>query len=81
MGKSILVMDTPEKCNSSCPCFDVESGKFCNATHKEAEYWNCPVKSIPQKKEIVQQTSRKKMKQNLRAQGWNDCIDQILNGG
>ena len=80
MSQSILVIDTPEKCNSICPCFDVESGKFCNATHKEAEYWNCPLKSIPQKQEMVQQTSRKKMKQNLRVQGFNACVDEILKG-
>lgn len=81
MSKSILVIDTPEKCGSGCPCFDVESGKFCNATHKEAEYWNCPLKEIPKKREIVQQTSRKKMKKNLRSQGFNACIDEILKEG
>lgn len=80
MSKSILVIDTPEKCGSGCPCFDVESGKFCNATNKEVRFFACPLKPIPEKKEMVQQTSRKKMKHNLRSQGFNACIDEILKG-
>lgn len=80
MSKSILVIDTPEKCNLSCPCFDIESGKLCNVMREKAEYWNCLLKPLPKKIDMIEQISKKKMKRNLRAQGWNACIDEILKG-
>lgn len=75
MSKSILIIDTPSECNQYCPCFDVESGKYCNAKYSDEP---CPLKPLPEKKPIVEQKSRKKMKANLRAEGWNACIDEIL---
>lgn len=76
MNKSILVIDTPENCRS-CKLLDRESGKHCSVNFYGQ---SCPLVNLPQKKNIVEQTSRKKMKQNLRAQGFNACIDEILKG-
>lgn len=75
MSKSILVIDTPNDCRD-CELRDRERGNF----HCSVKFSNepCPLVDFPQRKEIVPQTSRKKMKANLRAEGFNTCIDEIL---
>lgn len=88
MEKSILVIDTPENC-IDCHChFTYDNGQvWCGKKDKELleddietfkPDW-CPLQDIPEKKS-VDGLDRRPL---LEAQfvGWNDCLDQILNGG
>nr|DAZ20358.1 MAG TPA: hypothetical protein [Caudoviricetes sp.] len=87
MSKSVLVIDTPERCIDceigqnysniietcvSCPI----AGK--SALDGEAESipdW-CPLKPLPEKMTGVAQTDH----WNSIKEGWNECIDEITGG-
>ena len=91
MSKSVLVMNTPERCIDceigqnyssiietyvSCPI----AGK--SALDGEAESipdW-CPLKPLPEKKSTTAPVSNYEVQKNLFAAGWNACIDEITGG-
>lgn len=88
MGKSILVIDTPDSC---CQCkFSGADGDCCCLKENmvsdsnmisEEEYLNkkpdwCPLREMP---EIADHPNY--CDNGRYDKGWNDCIDQILNGG
>ena len=72
--KSILVIDTPEDC-LACPCFSVIGSEHCSVTMKEVGLhipkW-CPLKPLPKKKNTDFHPNI------VYANGWNDCLDEIL---
>lgn len=87
MGKSILVMDAPEFC-IGCPChFAYDNGQvWCGKEDKELladdietfkPDW-CPLRDAPTKKN---KNPYHNEHESGYIDGWNDCLDQILNGG
>lgn len=87
MGKSILVIDTPEAC---CQCkFSGSDGDYCCIKENlvssgnqisEEEYLNkkpdwCPLRDIPEKADHPDYCDNGRYDN-----GWNDCLDHILNG-
>lgn len=94
MGKSILVMDTPECCEE-CPFCkglnDCKVMKYLNGDKITTIYtvdkqifdgtkpdW-CPLQDAPEKKSIDGLRGRPLLEAQF--VGWNECIDRILNGG
>lgn len=81
MGKSILVMDTPESC-AECPCFLETATDCCGVNGKDIESHNkpdwCPLRDAPEKKA---KNSYHNQHESGYVDGWNDCIDKILKGG
>lgn len=93
MGKSILVMDTPKICNE-CPLFDINEGERLEALCTDAiemkrkligpykprgvekPDW-CPLQDMPEKKN---KNPYHNEYESGYVDGWNDCLDQILNG-
>ena len=79
--KAILVIDMPEDCYG-CPCYQGMSGdSFCGVSNEDTMIntdtkpnW-CPLKLMPQKKEI--EWSDSFGKHNYK-KGFNECIDEIL---
>lgn len=87
MGKSILVMETPERC-IDCPChYSYDNGTvWCGKEDKELMAddietfkpdW-CPLQDMPEKKD---KNPYHNERESGYVNGWNDCIDHILNGG
>lgn len=83
MSKSVLVIDTPEKCDS---CMYIGTfHDFCRINCRDIKDasvkpdW-CPLKPLPEKKEYVDPTSSEKAKKNIIAVGWNTCINMIVKG-
>lgn len=82
MSKSILVIDTPENC---CGC-DLESGHYCGKEKRyigEEEFetipdW-CPLCDLPEKK--VNIGFGAETRECGFINGFNYCIDEILEGG
>lgn len=83
MGKSILVIDIPEKC-IECPLCAFE--RRCQAKEEilmpsnirgQKPDW-CPLQDVPEKRD-----SKDYLDDDAEAycNGWNDCLDKILNGG
>lgn len=74
MSKSILVIDTPEKCDG-CVLHGIMIGKqICNAEIKRVKDENskpdwCPFRDLPEKYEPVSMDFER---------GFNTCIDEIL---
>lgn len=88
VGKSILVMDTPDSC---CQCkFSGADGDCCCLKENivsdsnmisEEEYLNkkpdwCPLQDAPKKKD---KNAYHNEHERGYLDGWNDCLDQILN--
>lgn len=76
--KAILVIDMPKEC-CECPCFydylhcQAKDGVNVLGYERPNE---CPLKPMPQNKEII---GTKYIKDsNQYALGWNDCIKEIL---
>lgn len=99
MGKSILVMDTPECCMECQMCFhadDLSIGKFeyrrlysCRFALSDVEDFYlpdilgekpdwCPLQYAPEKKD---KNPYHNEHESGYVDGWNDCLDKILNGG
>ena len=85
MSKAILVIDVPENCEK-CPCAYFTEGAhhdFCQALgyntniSYENKHLNCPLKPIPEKKEIYNPDSITGYNSGY-SKGYNDCIDEIL---
>lgn len=83
MGKSILLIDTPEKC---CECFFLDAERecclakddlpmFCEECSKDKPDW-CPLIPMPKKNEEDYITEFGNSYQD----GWNNCIKKILDG-
>ena len=83
MSKSVLVIDTPEKC-IHCPLLN--SADECTVQDDDANFnagdsWDelmkgCPLKPLPEKMTGVAQTDH----WNSIKAGWNGCIDEITGG-
>lgn len=90
MSKSILVIDTPERCSMCeflkstdeeyCYCgrlgFDYQVNEYMRSTPKGKPDW-CPHRELPEKKE------ENKYHNNYErgiVDGFNSCIDEILKG-
>lgn len=88
MSKSILIIDTPERC-SMCKfmrntdeeyhyCrvlgFDYQVNDYMRSTPKGKPDW-CPLKAVPEKRNVV--FDDKSMWAEQR-RGWNACIEEIL---
>lgn len=85
MGKSILVIDTPECCDY-CPvgrifgmAGQVECKAFIgisvNDDGRTIPDW-CPLQKMPERADHPCHCDNGRYDK-----GWNDCLDQILNGG
>lgn len=87
MGKSVLVMDTPDNC-ASCQMgnYDMnKGGVYCQLNKKENILWEdsqkekpdwCPLLDMPEKQTVhCTDTRHHRWSKN----GWNSCIDRILN--
>lgn len=77
--KAILVIDEMPKRCGECPCVNDEF-EFCRADEKirdcdryKTPTW-CPLKPLPQKKELFGKIPLDKMAEYI---GWNACIDEI----
>lgn len=87
MSKSILVIDTP-KCCIDCPCHFVEDTGivWCGKENKrlltddietfKADW--CPLRDLPEKRKTPLQYP---YLHQIIADGFNACIDEILEGG
>lgn len=90
-NKSILVIDTPESCDK-CPLFHgYYSDMTCGGNSKTINYpypkdfrqtW-CPLSPIPERKKLRQYTDNtafniESMLAYQYSQGWNDCIEEIM---
>lgn len=74
MNKSIFLIDTP-KCCGECPMSgtDVCRKWFGKDLSKISE--TCPLREVPEHKDEENEYTDEDY---YRAQGWNDCIDEIL---
>lgn len=84
MGKSILVIDTPECCDY-CPAgriFGMAGQVECRAMEtihanlngRTVPSW-CPLRDMPERADHPDYCDNGRYDK-----GWNDCLDQILNG-
>lgn len=80
MSKSVLVMDTPEKCKS---CIYIGAfTDFCRINCRDIKDpsvkpdW-CPLKPLPEKSTIENDMTDY---QCGLVDGWNQCIDEITGG-
>lgn len=85
MSKSVLVIDTPEKC-IRCPLLNSEDE--CTVQDDNAnnvDSWDelmkgCPLKPLPEKKEYIVPIDNVESQKDIIAVGWNACIDEITGG-
>lgn len=80
MSKSVLVMETPEDCES-CVLHGGIFHSFCKINCRYIEDLSakpdwCPLKPLPEKMTGVAQTDH----WNSIKAGWNGCIDEITGG-
>ena len=80
MSKSVLVIDTPEKCDS-CDLCCITFYPFCKVNARDIIDLNivpdwCPLKPLPEKITRVAVTDH----WNSIKAGWNACIDEIAGG-
>ena len=81
MSKSVLVIDTPEKCDS-CDLCCITFYPFCKVNARDIIDLNivpdwCPLMDLPEKDngDYPANTSDAGF-----AEGWNQCIDEITGG-
>ncbi len=87
MSKSVLVIDTPEKC-ICCPLLngaDECTAQDDDANFKAGDSWDelmkgCPLKPLPEKKEYIVPIDNVESQKDIIAVGWNACIDEITGG-
>lgn len=74
MSKAILVIDMPKNC-FHCKLQDWANCRIVKGCHvgETRPDW-CPLKEVPQKKEI----DRLSVRRHFEAKGYNACIDDIL---
>ncbi len=80
MNKSVLVIDTPEKCIS---CIYVGIFHyFCKINCRDIKdvstkpEW-CPLKPLPEKKEYIVPIDNVESQKDIIAVGWNACLKEI----
>ena len=75
LSKAILVIDMPENC-FKCKLQDWANCRIIKGCHTgdTRPDW-CPLKELPKKKKDTLMTNYSRY-----VQGWNDCIDRILEG-
>ena len=84
MSKSVLVIDTPEKC-ICCPLLngaDECTAQDDDANFKAGDSWDelmkgCPLKPLPEEKEEEYWRSKLSL---AWIRGWNTCISKITGG-
>lgn len=84
MSKSVLVIDTPEKC-ICCPLLngaDECTAQDDAANFKAGNSWDelmkgCPLKPLPEKKEYIVPINNVESQKDIIAVGWNACIGAI----
>ena len=88
MSKAILIMkDIPNRCSQCKLCQLDRIGYYCAANEKGIsniyikQNW-CPLYELPQKKEPTQLplSPLLQMQYTDYKQGWNDCLEYILEG-
>ncbi len=90
MSKSILVIDTPERCSmceflkstdeECCYCgrlgFDYQVNEYMRSMPK-GKPDRCPLRDLPKKKDME---PGKTIIRAAQHEGWNMCIEEILKG-
>lgn len=93
--KALFVMDMPESCVDCIFCFEIDEGTEACCTivseqddedkymEIEEDYCQCrsdwcPLKPVPRKKECDLLSPGNKIR--IWREGWNACIDRILEG-
>lgn len=85
MSKSVLVIDTPEKCihcpllNGADECIVQDDDANAGDSWDELMKW-CPLKPLPEKKEYIIPIDNVEANKDIIAVGWNKCIDEITGG-
>lgn len=84
MSKSVLVIDTPEKCDS-CDLCCITFYPFCKVNARDIIDLNivpdwCPLKPLPEKKEYIVPIDNVESQKDIIAVGWNACINEITGG-
>lgn len=83
MSKSVLVIDTPKKCDS---CMYVGTfHDFCRINCRDIKDLSarpdwCPLKPLPEKKEYIVPIDNIESQKDIIAVGWNACINTITGG-
>ena len=82
MGKSVLVIDTPENCGkckfiSEFWCRAMDGRRVPN--NDVIPNW-CPLKPLPEKKEYIVPINNVESQKDIIAVGWNACINEITGG-
>ena len=91
MSKSVLVMETPDKC-MRCPLLNGADECIVqddDANAKAGDSWDelmkgCPLKPLPEKMKLTGVYNREYFQSNGKMPsykiGWNNCIDKITGG-
>lgn len=77
MGKSIFIIDTPACCGE-CPMSGTGVCRKWNWKDARSFPKDCPLQDAPKKKD---KNAYHNEHERGYVDGWNDCLDQILNGG
>lgn len=86
MSKSVLAIDTPEDCmrclflTGSDECMLQDENTNFNADTLDELIQTCPLKLLPEKKNMTVPVSNYEVQKNLLAEDWNACIDEITGG-
>lgn len=93
MGKSILVIDTPNNC-ASCQMSNInlydmsKGGIYCQLNVRQDIPWEytrnsrpdwCPLQELPEKKEITDDNLSLSV-ETVWNKAWNACIGKIMKG-
>ena len=84
MSKSVLVIDTPERCEDCMLCYDRIGCYISIGTYPLSE--NCPLSPLPQYRpvnEYIQRGDARSMTHlitSIHDIGYNECLDEILKG-
>lgn len=81
MSKAVLVMETPEDCET-CALHGGIFHSFCKINCRDIADCNvkpdwCPLKPLPEKKIHTAPVRKYELQKNLLVDGWNACIDAI----
>lgn len=80
MSKSVLVIDTPEKCDSCMYIGTLHS--FCKINCRDIKDTStkpgwCPLKPLPDRKEYIVPINNAELLEDFMAVGWNSCLRKI----
>lgn len=71
--KAVLVIDMPTDC-IKCPLGD---GYCWNVFPIKGKANDCPLRPLPQRKEIRNSIQYRGLAEKYHKEGWNDCLDEI----